>query len=149
MRRPCPRGWGRAGHPGFFHHRSPAPLGSGLHVRCGRTDTDMFNQKSKGVTTMGRLADKNILITGGNSGIGLAAAQEFDREGGRAKGAIMSQPISADFPFTLKSVEVHGARMTYVDEGRGDPIVFLHGNPTSSYLWRNIIPYLTGRSEEH
>jgi haloalkane dehalogenase len=56
----------------------------------------------------------------------------------------MSQPISADFPFTLKSVEVHGARMTYVDEGRGDPIVFLHGNPASSYLWRNIIPYLTG-----
>src|SRR5437660_12831719 len=56
----------------------------------------------------------------------------------------MSQTISADFPFTLKSVEVHGARMTYVDEGRGDPIVFLHGNPTSSYLWRNIIPYLTG-----
>src|SRR3989454_11934324 len=46
----------------------------------------MFNQKSKGVTTMGRLADKNILITGGNSGIGLAAAQEFDREG--ARGAI-------------------------------------------------------------
>src|SRR5207249_8948013 len=44
---------------------------------------DMFNQKSKGVTTMGRLANKNILITGGNSGIGLAAAQEFDREGAR------------------------------------------------------------------
>src|SRR6266853_78191 len=66
------------------------------------------------------------------------------RQRGRAKGAIMSQPISADFPFTLKSVEVHGARMTYGDEGRGDPIVFLHGNPTSSYLWRNIIPYLTG-----
>src|SRR5712672_1571418 len=43
----------------------------------------MFNQKSKEVTTMGRLADKNILITGGNSGIGLAAAQEFDREGAR------------------------------------------------------------------
>src|SRR5260370_989892 len=38
---------------------------------------------SKGVTTMGRLADKNILITGGNSGIGLATAQEFDREGAR------------------------------------------------------------------
>src|SRR3981189_76970 len=38
---------------------------------------------SKGVTTMGRLTDKNILITGGNSGIGLAAAQEFDREGAR------------------------------------------------------------------
>src|SRR2546428_812729 len=43
----------------------------------------MFNQKSTGVTTMGRLANKNILITGGNSGIGLAAAQEFGREGAR------------------------------------------------------------------
>src|SRR5438477_5461153 len=43
----------------------------------------MFNQKSKGVTTMGRLADKNVLITGGNSGIGLATAQEFDKEGAR------------------------------------------------------------------
>src|SRR5260370_15361204 len=39
--------------------------------------------RSKGVTTVGRLTDKNILITGGNSGIGLAAAQEFDREGAR------------------------------------------------------------------
>src|SRR4029077_3432622 len=45
--------------------------------------TDTHNVQSKGVTTMGRLADKNILITGGNSGIGLAAAQEFDREGAR------------------------------------------------------------------
>src|SRR5438034_2873339 len=42
-----------------------------------------LSKQSKGVTTMGRLADKNILITGGNSGIGLAAAQEFDREGAR------------------------------------------------------------------
>ncbi|HEY8857206.1 MAG TPA: alpha/beta fold hydrolase [Rugosibacter sp.] len=32
--------------------------------------------------------------------------------------------------------------MNYVDVGQGDPVVFLHGNPTSSYLWRNIIPYL-------
>lgn len=37
--------------------------------------------------------------------------------------------------------EVLGARMAYVEVGRGDPIVFLHGNPTSSYLWRNIIPH--------
>jgi haloalkane dehalogenase len=34
--------------------------------------------------------------------------------------------------------------MSYVDEGSGDPIVLLHGNPTSSYLWRNIIPHLNG-----
>ena len=33
--------------------------------------------------------------------------------------------------------------ISYVDTGRGDPIVFLHGNPTSSYLWRNIIPYVS------
>jgi haloalkane dehalogenase len=56
----------------------------------------------------------------------------------------MTQPISSAFPFQMKSVEVHGARMAYVDEGRGDPIVFLHGNPTSSYLWRNVIPHLAG-----
>jgi haloalkane dehalogenase len=35
--------------------------------------------------------------------------------------------------------------MAYVETGRGDPIVFLHGNPTSSYLWRNVIPHLEGR----
>jgi len=38
--------------------------------------------------------------------------------------------------------EVLGTRMAYVDVGEGDPIVFLHGNPTSSYLWRNVIPHL-------
>jgi haloalkane dehalogenase len=32
--------------------------------------------------------------------------------------------------------------MASVDEGQGDPIVFLHGNPTSSYLWRNVIPHV-------
>ncbi|MEL6431157.1 MAG: haloalkane dehalogenase [Planctomycetota bacterium] len=40
---------------------------------------------------------------------------------------------------------VLGKRMAYVDEGQGDPIVFLHGNPTSIYLWRNVMPYLEGR----
>jgi len=38
--------------------------------------------------------------------------------------------------------EMLGSRMAYVDVGSGDPIVFLHGNPTSSYLWRNVIPHL-------
>jgi haloalkane dehalogenase len=38
-----------------------------------------------------------------------------------------------------------GKTMAYIDEGVGDPIVFLHGNPTSSYLWRNVMPYLEGR----
>jgi hypothetical protein len=39
--------------------------------------------------------------------------------------------------------DVFGRRMAYVESGAGDPIVLLHGNPTSSYLWRNVIPYLT------
>ncbi len=41
-------------------------------------------------------------------------------------------------------VPVLGHRMAYVEVGRGDPIVFLHGNPTSSYLWRNVLPHLEG-----
>jgi haloalkane dehalogenase len=42
-----------------------------------------------------------------------------------------------------KHVTVNGLSMAYVDTGSGDPIVFLHGNPTSSYLWRNIIPHVS------
>jgi haloalkane dehalogenase len=41
-----------------------------------------------------------------------------------------------------RRVRVLDTQMSYVDAGTGDPIVFLHGNPTSSYLWRNIIPFL-------
>ena len=42
-------------------------------------------------------------------------------------------------------VRVGGKRMAYAEMGEGDPIVFLHGNPTSSYLWRNIMPHVAGR----
>lgn len=44
-------------------------------------------------------------------------------------------------PHPRKRVRVLDTEMSYVDIGLGDPIVFLHGNPTSSFLWRNIIPY--------
>ncbi len=50
--------------------------------------------------------------------------------------------ISAEFNYEPHYCEVLGSRMHYIDEGSGDPIVLLHGNPTWSYLWRNIIPYL-------
>jgi haloalkane dehalogenase len=43
-----------------------------------------------------------------------------------------------------KTAIVNGHRMTYIDEGTGNPIVFQHGNPTSSYLWRNVMPHLEG-----
>lgn len=41
-----------------------------------------------------------------------------------------------------KKIEVKGKSMSYVEMGEGDPIIFQHGNPTSSYLWRNIMPHL-------
>ena len=44
-------------------------------------------------------------------------------------------------PYEKRHVTVNGRSMAYVETGTGDPIVFLHGNPTSSYLWRNIIPH--------
>lgn len=50
--------------------------------------------------------------------------------------------ISADERYEKKFATVEGKRMAYVETGAGDPIVFLHGNPTSSYLWRNVIPHL-------
>jgi haloalkane dehalogenase len=43
-----------------------------------------------------------------------------------------------------KFAEVNGKRMAYIDEGAGSAIVFQHGNPTSSYLWRNVMPHCTG-----
>ncbi len=52
-------------------------------------------------------------------------------------------PISSAFPYEKKKLTVEGQTMAYVEVGEGDPIVLLHGNPTSSYLWRNIIPHLT------
>lgn len=50
--------------------------------------------------------------------------------------------ISARDPYSRRRVRVIDTEIAYVDTGKGDPIVFLHGNPTSSYLWRNIIPHL-------
>ena len=44
----------------------------------------------------------------------------------------------------LQHREIKGSRMTYIDEGEGDAVVFAHGNPTSSYLWRNVMPHVEG-----
>ena len=59
-----------------------------------------------------------------------------------ARPAPYGLPISSEFPFTKKQVNILGSRMAYVDEGEGPVVLFLHGNPTSSYLWRNIIPHV-------
>ena len=52
--------------------------------------------------------------------------------------------ISADPRYQRNFATVNGKRMAYVDEGQGDVIIFQHGNPTSSYLWRNIMPHCEG-----
>jgi haloalkane dehalogenase len=56
--------------------------------------------------------------------------------------------ISAAFPYHKQRRRVLGREMAYVEvgEGAGDPIVLLHGNPTSSYLWRNVLPHLQPHS---
>jgi haloalkane dehalogenase len=56
---------------------------------------------------------------------------------------MMNRPeISTEDTSYRKHISVLDTTMAYVDVGEGDPIVFLHGNPTPSYLWRNIIPHL-------
>ncbi|MFT4518492.1 MAG: haloalkane dehalogenase [Halioglobus sp.] len=50
--------------------------------------------------------------------------------------------LSETMPFEKKFATVKGKKIAYVEEGSGDPIVLLHGNPTSSFLWRNVIPEL-------
>jgi haloalkane dehalogenase len=50
--------------------------------------------------------------------------------------------LSESMPYEKKFIDVNGREIAYVDEGSGDPIVLLHGNPTSSFLWRNVAPEL-------
>jgi haloalkane dehalogenase len=50
--------------------------------------------------------------------------------------------ISAAFPYQKQRRRVLASEMAYVEVGEGEPIVLLHGNPTSSYLWRNVLPHL-------
>ncbi|UCH36295.1 MAG: haloalkane dehalogenase [Armatimonadota bacterium] len=53
------------------------------------------------------------------------------------------EAISPDFPYESHYADVLGSRMHYVEQGAGDPILFVHGTPTWSYLWRNVIPHLS------
>ena len=53
-------------------------------------------------------------------------------------------PIQASAFAAKKALPVRGRRMAYIDEGEGDAIVFQQGNPTSSYLWRNVMPHCAG-----
>src|SRR5262245_21340606 len=66
-------------------------------------------------------------------------------DGSSSAAAGEANKISAAFPYKKQRQRVLGREMAYVDVGEGDPIVLLHGNPTSSYLWRNVIPHLQPR----
>jgi haloalkane dehalogenase len=50
----------------------------------------------------------------------------------------------SELPLPKRTIEVLGKKMAFYDQGEGVPIVLLHGNPTSSYLWRNVVPELQG-----
>lgn len=83
---------------------------------------------------------KNTLAVG-LTVVGLAFATH-----GPALAQSGSPTISAEFPFERQYVEVLGSNIAYVENGDGPVVLFIHGNPTSSYLWRNIIPFV---SDDH
>jgi len=55
--------------------------------------------------------------------------------------------LSSEFPYESKYVEVLGSNIHDIDQGEGDVFLFLHGNPTSSYLWRNVMRYVEVASD--
>ncbi len=50
--------------------------------------------------------------------------------------------ISESNKLHKKSIDVLGSKMSYLEIGKGNPVIFIHGNPSSSYLWRNVMPYV-------
>ena len=75
------------------------------------------------------IGQRQLLV--GAAGIGVAAAMSAPQDA-------IAQPLEA----TKKKISVRGLDMAYYEVGQGRPIVFIHGNPTSSYQWRKIIPYV-------
>ncbi len=74
-------------------------------------------------------------------GAGISPAAAADSSGYK----VPPMAIPSETRYQLQFTEVLGSKMAYVDVGQGDPILFLHGQPTSSYLWRNIMPHLEGQ----
>ena len=59
------------------------------------------------------------------------------------RGDLTREPMTEQ-PLAKNTVDVLGVRMAYHERGEGTPALFLHGNPTSCYLWRDVIPELAG-----
>lgn len=75
----------------------------------------------------------------------IATAVEVEAANPYAGFKVPPLDVPSETRYTTQSVEILGSRMAYIDVGEGEPIVFLHGQPTSSYLWRNIMPHLKGQ----
>ena len=90
-----------------------------------------------GIRTFALLAVGSIAL----AGVGLTALSVGSAASAQEP-RVPPAAISDEFPFESQFVDVLGSPMHYIDEGEGDPILFLHGNPTSSYLWRNVIPFV-------
>jgi len=77
---------------------------------------------------------RRLLLTAVVMVPGIAAAQT---------NKLPSPVVSEALSIARKFVEVKGSRMAYLEAGTGEPVLFIHGNPTSSYLWRNIVPHVS------
>ncbi|MGF1556300.1 alpha/beta fold hydrolase [Paucihalobacter sp.] len=63
------------------------------------------------------------------------------------KASKLEKDIAAQFPFESKFIDLGAEKIHYVESGEGDPIILLHGLPSSSYLWRNVIPVIDGNKK--
>lgn len=90
---------------------------------------------------MTKLTRRKVLALGAAIGSGALVPRPV-RSAEDPVPSVVKAPSAVGHP--KKFVEVLGKRMAYVEMGEGAPIVFLHGNPTSSYLWRNVMPHLAG-----
>ena len=95
----------------------------------------------KGVDLFGGSVDSFPALTLDTFKIRRVASPPVNPPGRRAK-----PPTTPAAQPQSKFAQVHGSRMHYVDAGHGEPIIFLHGNPASSYLWRNVVPEVVGNA---
>lgn len=57
--------------------------------------------------------------------------------------SLLPESLHAEYPFVPKSLDIDGRRYSYVDEGEGEPILMVHGNPTWSFAWRNFVKHFS------
>lgn len=74
-------------------------------------------------------------------------AGAVDNAGPETQYKLPRTTISDDLTAARKTVNVLDSRMAYLELGDGEPVVFVHGNPTSSYLWRNVMPHISGKAK--